>query len=154
LTARSPTIAEVILNNPEVESLNLIDIPVDIFEVILKFLYTNALPPVEYLNDMRLFGVAGRLKIEELKNFAATHVMNHLDDFNALEVLKLSYKYDHDELRRKAFDAIKEEYPKITFKDKWAMEPKFLESVIEKFKKKEEVMKKIEEEFQNELLSD
>ena len=154
LTARSPTFADIILNNPEVENLNLVDIPVDIFEIILKFLYTDELPPVEDLNDLRVFAAAGRLKIAELKNFAATHAMNQINGDNALEVLNLSNKYEHVELRQKSFGEIKKEYPKIMFKDKHAMEPEFVEIIIEKFKKKEELIRKLDDEFQNELMSD
>jgi hypothetical protein len=39
------------------------------------------------------------------------------------------------------------------FKDVWAMEPDFVEIIIEKFKMKEEVIRIVEEEFQDELLN-
>jgi hypothetical protein len=154
LTARSPLIAEIVLKNPEAGKIYLADIPVEIFEIILKFLYTDELPTVETLNDLRLFAAAGQLKIEELKNFAATHAMNKIDGNNALEVLKLSNKYEHAELRQKAFEEIKKGYPKITFKDKWAMKPEFIENIIEKFKRKEEIIRQVEEIFNIELMSD
>ena len=44
LAARSPQLAELLQNNPEVENLHLVDIPIEIFEQILNFIYTNELP--------------------------------------------------------------------------------------------------------------
>ena len=41
LAARSPTLAETFSNNPGVDSLNLVDISVEIFEIILKFPSTH-----------------------------------------------------------------------------------------------------------------
>jgi len=50
-------------------------------------------------------------------------VNESIDGDNALEILKLSKKYEHVDLRQKAFDEIKKEYPKIMFNDMWEMEP-------------------------------
>ena len=108
---------------------------------------------------MSLLVAAGRLKIEELKNFAATQAMNQIDGDNALEILKLSNKYEHNELWQKAVDEIRKRYHKKIFKDEHAMAPELVENIIENFKKKEEAVKKIEkmkkkigDEFENELL--
>jgi len=151
LVARSPTLAEVIKNNPAVESLKLIDIPVDIFESILKYIYTDELPPFDGLNLLHLFAAAGRLKIMELKNFAAQHILNKIDTENALEVLNLSNKYEHDEIRQKAFDEIKKTYPKIDFDSTLAMEPESVAIIVEKFKEKEEAIRQVEEAFKKGL---
>jgi len=152
LAARSLTLAEILLNNPEIEQLNLVDIPVDIFETILKFVYTDEFPSIERLDALRLFAAAGRLKIEELKNFAATNFYDKINRQNALEVLELSNKYEHSELKKKAFEKIQIEYPKIRFKDNWANKPEYVAKVIEKFEKKEKIMKMLEEKFEKDLL--
>jgi len=60
--------AEIFRNNPEAANLNLVDIPVDIFEIILKFLYTDELPDENETNFVQLFVAANRLQIKELKN--------------------------------------------------------------------------------------
>jgi len=80
LAARSPTLAEILKNNPEVENLNLVDISVEIFEIILKFLYTDELPVEDGTNFMQLFSAAGKLKIDELRNFAATNLIGHVEE--------------------------------------------------------------------------
>ena len=41
LAARSPTLAEMIKNNPDADELQLVDISVEIFEKILKYLYVS-----------------------------------------------------------------------------------------------------------------
>jgi len=64
LAARSPTLAEILKNNPEVGNLNLVDISVEIFEIILKFLYTDELPGDDETNFLHLFAAA-RNQIEQ-----------------------------------------------------------------------------------------
>jgi len=149
LAARSPTLAEILKNNPEVENLNLVDISVEIFEIILKFLYTDELPGDNGTNFLHLFAAAGKLKIEELKEYAATKLIDQTDEKNALDILKISNKYEHDELRQFAYGKIKEENPKIEFKDEWSKDVETLIKIIEAFKMKEEAIKKAEEEFKN-----
>ncbi|CAG9811139.1 unnamed protein product [Chironomus riparius] len=64
IAARSPTLAEILKNNPEVENLNLVDISVETFEIIHNFLYTDELPGDDGTNYLHLFAAAGKLKIE------------------------------------------------------------------------------------------
>jgi len=66
---------------------------------------------------------------------------------NALEVFKLSNKYEHYELRQTAFNEIKKVYPKYDFKDDWVSNFEFVIKIIEHFKKSEETIRKLEEEF-------
>jgi len=153
LAARSPTLAEILKNNPEVENLNLVDISMEIFEIILKFLYTDELPGDKGTNFLHLFAAAGKLKIQELKNFAACKIIDTIDAKYAMDALILSNKYEHDGLRQKAFDEVKKQYPRIEFLDKWATEPEAIIAIIEKFKKKEEAIRKLEEEFEDARIS-
>jgi len=147
LAARSPTMAEILKNNPEVENLNLVDISVEIFEIILKFLYTDELPGDNGTNFLQLFATTAKLKIGELKKFAATKLLDMIDEENAIEVLKLSNKYEHEELRQKSFIKIKEMYPKCDFKDSYKTRFDLMIKIIEQFKKYEEAIRKLEEEF-------
>jgi len=147
LAARSPTLAEILKNNPEVENLNLVDISVEIFEIILKFLYTDELPGEDGTNFLHLFAAAGKLKIEELKDYAAFKLMNHIDEENALDILKISNKYDHEALRQEAFKGIKKKYPNVELKDEWAADTEKLEKVFNIIKQREEADRKMEEEF-------
>ena len=151
LAARSPTLAEILKNNPEVENLNLVDISVEIFEIILKFLYTDELPGDDGTNFLHLFAAAGKLKIQELKKFTGNKVIEQIDEDNVIDIFKLGFKYENAEMMQKAFDKIKEKYPKINFKDEWAVDPDKMIKIIEIFKKKEEAMRKIEEEFEKSL---
>ncbi|KAL7013121.1 hypothetical protein ACKWTF_015203 [Chironomus riparius] len=149
IAARSPTLAEILRNNPEVENLNLIDISVDIFEIILKFLYTDELPGDDGTNFLHLFAAAGKLKIEELKKYSGTQLINQVDGNNALDILKMSNKYQQMELKHKSFDVLKKEYPKIVFEDEWATDIEKVIKIIEAFKMKEELINKAEKEFQD-----
>jgi len=152
LAARSPILAETLKNNPEVENLNLVDISEDIFEQILNFIYTDELPG-EGTNYLHLFAAAGRLQITDLKNFAASKLIDQVNAENIYEIFKLSTKYNHDELKQKSFNEIKANYPKIKFNDGWITEPEKVGLVIDKFKKKEEAIKRLDDEFDDEVTS-
>jgi len=138
LAARSPTLAEVLRKNSDVQNLNLVDISVEIFEKILK------LPGDQGTDFLQLFSAAGRLKIKELKDYAAKKVINIVGSENALEVLSLSNKYEHDGLMQKAFQEIKKKYPESKFKDELISDRDKVEKFIEFLKKIEEAEKSIE----------
>ncbi|CAG9811160.1 unnamed protein product [Chironomus riparius] len=145
LAARSPTLAELLKNNPEVENLNLVDISVEIFEIILKFLYTDELPGDDETNFLHLFAAAGKLKIKKLMNFAANKLNDMIDEENVLEIFKIACKYEQQELKQKAFGLIKEKYPKSKFKDEWIDDAEKVEKLIEFLKKMEEMEKSFED---------
>jgi len=154
LAARSQTLAELLKNNPDAENLNLVDISVEIFEKILKFLYTDILPGDDVTNFMQLFAAAGKLKIQELKNYAALKIIETITSENSFEILSLSNKYEHKELRQKAFDEIKKKYTRIEFKDEWASKPESLLKIIEVYEKKLASVLKLEEDLKNMMLED
>jgi len=145
LIIRSPTLAEILRNNPEVENLNLVDIPVNIFESILNFLYTDELPGHYGTNHLQLFAAAGRLKIKNLTNYAAEKLFNQINSENALEILNLSCKFQYNELKQKAFKEVQKKYPSV--RDEWLENREKLNKIIEMFKEKEEAIRKFEEKF-------
>jgi hypothetical protein len=149
LATRSPTLAELLEANPQVENLKLFYISVDTFEIILKFLYTDELPGDEGTNYLHIFAAAGKLKIKELKNHAAMKLMDQIDKNNALDIFKISKRYEHDILRQCAFNKIKEEYPKIKFQEEWAVNVNAVVEIIKAFEMKVEIIKKAEEEYNN-----
>lgn len=149
IAARSPTLADILINNPEAENLNLVDIPVDIFEKILNFIYTAELPRNEGTNFVHLFAAAGKLKIEDLKNFAASKIKAEINTENALDILKLSNKYEHYGLTQNVFDVLKKRYPEVKFKDEWTNDIEKLREIINFIKKKEELILKLGTEFEN-----
>lgn len=144
LAGRSPTLAELLRNNPGAENIELVGISVEIFEKILKFIYTDELPRMddEYL---RLFSAAGRLQIEELKNFAAEKAIEQINSTNVIEVFILSNKYGHDGLRKNAYEELRKKYPKIEFKDEWMDQSRRIVEIIKAFEDKELAEKKFEE---------
>ncbi|CAG9811222.1 unnamed protein product [Chironomus riparius] len=152
LAARSPTLAETFSENPDAESLKLIDITEEMFEKILKFLYTDELPGEAGMNYVQLFGAAGRLQIIELKNFAVEKILENISNLNALELLTMANRYKNDELIHAAFEEVKKKYPEIPFKDDWSKDPERIKKVIEALRKKEEAIKRAESEFKSLLI--
>jgi len=131
LAARSPTLAEILKNNPEVENLNLVDISVEIFEITLKFLYADELPGDNGTNFLHLF--------------AAERITGMIDSENALAIFKIACKYDNKELKLKTFKLLKEKYPGSKFKDEWIDDTEKVDKLIAYLKKMEEMEKSLED---------
>ncbi|CAG9810390.1 unnamed protein product [Chironomus riparius] len=131
LAARSPTLAEIFLKNPEAENLKLVDITPETFKIILHFMYTDELPGDEKINYLQLYSAAGRLEINELKIFAEPKAFESLNPENAIEILVLSNKFKNNEMREKAFELIKKAYPEVP--DVWIDKPEKVKKFIEIF---------------------
>ncbi|XP_070504176.1 uncharacterized protein [Chironomus tepperi] len=149
LEARSPTLAEVLNANPDADNLKLLDVSDDIFEVILKFFYTDELPGGDGIDFLDLFIAAGRLKVEELKNYAGMKLVGQVDGHNALELFKLSSKFKHKVLKMKSFEELKVKYPKLNLRDEWIEDAEKVMRIIDRYERKEEAMRKIEMEFED-----
>lgn len=151
LAARSPTLAEILNKNPEAHELNLVDISVDVFEKILSYLYTDELPGCQdnSTNFKALFVAAARLKITELMDLTALKISETIHLENPVEILKLSSKYEHEGLKDAAFNEIKITFPNVPFKDEWKTDIEMIIKAVDAFHKKEEMMKKIQANFEN-----
>ena len=110
LAARSATLADLLNKNPFIDSLNLDNISSETFQLILRFIYTDEFPSEDEINFVELFDAAGRLRIEELKNFAGRQILDKVNSGNAIEIFNLSSKYEHKMLRQKSFEEIKKNY--------------------------------------------
>ncbi|KAL7013128.1 hypothetical protein ACKWTF_015209 [Chironomus riparius] len=96
---------------------------------------------------MLLFAAADKLKIQELKNYAAAKIIQMITEENALDILKLGNKYDHEEMRFRAFEEVKKKYPNIGFKAELATDMDSIDKLIEAVKRKEEIEREIEKMF-------
>lgn len=141
LIARSPTLAEILKNNPDAENLNLVDIQVEIFEKILQFIYTDELPDEFGFNFSRLYEAAAKLKIQELMNYAAFKIAESITEENAIDILKLSNKFKNKSMQCKAFEALKKKYPDVVFKADFASNMNKIEQFEEAVKRREEADK-------------
>lgn len=147
LIARSPTLAEVLKGDHEINSLQLTDISVEIFEKILRFFYTNELPDIEETNFLHLYAAAGKLKIKDLMDFAETKLMEIVDERNAFEVLKLSCTYKNDELQKKSFNLLKNMYPDYNLDDAWSSNYEFVIKYMMLVKENESRVNELKEKF-------
>lgn len=105
LQFRSPTIAEILKSNPEAERLDLVDIPVEIFEVILTYLYTDQ-KPQNNSNFVDIFKAASKLRIKSLQKFAADKLLKIVDEKNALEIFHVSNTYNFTQLKEKSLEKL------------------------------------------------
>ncbi|CAG9807390.1 unnamed protein product [Chironomus riparius] len=154
LIIRSPTLGDILRNNPDVESLNLVDIPIPIFEKILKWFYTDELAFENKSSALPIFAAAGRLKLKKLIDCAAEKLLDQVNPENALEILNLSAKFQKYELKKKAFEEVKKKYPNFKFRDELLENPDKLKFIIDMFKDKEEANRKFEENLKKMAIMD
>lgn len=150
LAARSPVFAAIIENNVDAECLNLTDISIEIFHEVLRYIYTDQFPTSKDINLVHLFAAAGRLKLENLKNFCAD--MFTITTDNAFDYLNLSIKHDCEKLRQKSFQIIKSYLNEVDISDDMANQPEKLKSMFEVKKKREQIMKEMDMEFKKFLI--
>ena len=62
-----------------------------------------------------------------------------------LEIFKIGSKYDHKELKQRAFEEIKRNYPKSKFKNEWIDDAEKVEKLIRFLKIIEDAEKDIED---------
>jgi hypothetical protein len=121
--------------NPAADELILEDIPVEIFEVILKFLYTDEAPK-DPKNAREIFSAASKLKIKKLKEIYAKILIEKVESEKNLEelwkIFNLGVKFDCEELKLKAFEEIKKKFVGNNFGDE----------LLEDFEKLEKIVKK------------
>ncbi|KAG5670670.1 hypothetical protein PVAND_000918 [Polypedilum vanderplanki] len=108
LAARSPVFAEMIENNPDAESLNLVDISPATFREIYNFMYTNEFRKSEEVNLVNLLIASEKLKIKRLANFAANALLYQITHENAFDLMVLGTKYGYEDLKKMSFEKIKE----------------------------------------------
>jgi hypothetical protein len=147
LAARSSVFAEMIKNNIEASSLELLDIPVEIFKIILDFIYFDKIP--ENFDSKNIFIASGRLNIKVLKELSGRKLIETLNAENALDFFTIANKYNHEELKKKSFEKIQSMFPGNKIKPELIDDPekmkeyfnerKTLSEMIEKFKEKFEV---------------
>jgi hypothetical protein len=146
LAARSSVLGKMISENPDADSLNLIDIPIDIVQVLLNFIYYDKMPVPRDQNMLKdVFIASGRLKLTELHKFSSKNLMVKND--NAIEMLKLANKFQDLELRARSFEEVKKIFSGKAIKNEMADNPEELEKLLEAKNQMEEEMRKVQERF-------
>jgi chromosome segregation ATPase len=109
LASNSPVLKRLIEENPDANQLKLHDLTEKTFEAILNFMHSKN-PPNNATNFIELFAASARLQMKELMDMTAEILMEKVSPDNAPEIIILCKKYDHDHLRKKAFNELKKDY--------------------------------------------
>lgn len=146
LAARSSVLADLMQNNPDAGNLNLVDISIDIFKILLDFIYKNKLPDVTE-NFIAIFKAAGKLNIIQLLKHAEHHLIEQINAENAYEFLKLSNLYEAPDLKLTAFNELKKVFSTKKLSEDWADQPAKLQELIDARKEKYEAIRMANEKF-------
>jgi hypothetical protein len=152
LAARSPVFTQMLQNHTDVDSLNLTDISVDTFRLVLEFIYTDELQDDDNIDFTRIFVTASKLQIEKLKKIAEEKLVASVYPHNAFDLLILSNKCGGDLLRRKSFEEIKKLFPNKPLDESLAMQTDKLKMLLDLKKKQDNMMQRMDDEFDLMLL--
>ncbi|XP_070496758.1 uncharacterized protein [Chironomus tepperi] len=146
--ARSSVIADMLRSNSGDFELNLQDIPLPIFEILLHFIYNDVAPDGD-VNLIATYAAAGRLDIKDLKNMTANKLMDKVDEKNAFKILELSNKYGNEELRMKAFEEIRKVLSVYKLSDEFSKKPEKIRKLLEMKRKMDEEYEMMQKELQD-----
>lgn len=139
MIARSSFLAAKLVENPA--TLQLTEFSADNFEKILDFMYNENFP-VDDEDIVEIYEAAGKMEVNELKDFCAEELIETVNDENALKILFLSCKFSNYDLKMKSFNVIKKMFPDKKFKDELADDPETIKKMLF-------VREKLEKEFEN-----
>jgi hypothetical protein len=140
--ARSSVIADLLKDNPETQELTLKDVKESTFKMIHDFINTNQLP--DTADHLEVFTAAAKLKMDHLKKEAAAYLLANMNEHNCFEVLVMSNKFEHDQLREKAFEIIRTKiFPDLNLNDELINQPEKMRKMIEAKRIMEEEYKKL-----------
>lgn len=135
--ARSEFFSEFVKNNPDAKEMIIEDIPDEIFEAILNFLYTDEFSLATYLqvDDRKIFYAASKLKIKKLKEIFAKSLIEELKSMTKLSEVWVIFNFgvlcNHDEMKLKAFEELKKYFPPDTLADELIENPEMVKKIVE-----------------------
>lgn len=112
-------------------------------EEFLAFLYTGTIPNAtpEETNATDLFRLASKYEVPQLKEISQKIILNNIDDLNPLEIFVLGDEHNEQNLMKKAFKLIQEDYDDIP--DDLLEHPAAVKELVEAKDKLEEVLQNI-----------
>lgn len=130
LAARSPVFSRLMTEAPDATEITFNEISVESFKVILNFVYDEKFPD-EGDNMLEVYAAAAKMEINQLKEFAASRLLEAIDDTNALTIMRLAKKYESNELKLMAFNRIKLLFPDKKLKNELADDPEAVQKLLE-----------------------
>lgn len=130
LAARSPVFSRLLNEAPDATEITFNEISVESFKVILNFVYDEKFPD-EGDNMLEVYAAAAKMEINQLKEFAASRLLESIDDTNALTIMRLAKKYESNELKLTAFNRIKLLFPDKKLKNELADDPEAVQKLLE-----------------------
>lgn len=154
LSARSTTLAEILKNNPD--EITLDDIDVDIFKVVLGYIYNDTLPQKYDSDSLKVFEAAKKYKLETLEQEVFKFIWDQIDFETAVNLHAIGIKSNDEELKKKAFKEIQKIFSNVNLKDDLMDDPEKLRQLLskkraheDKIKNAENEMKRVREDYEN-----
>lgn len=112
LAARSLVFKKMFVSNMKEARTNIVyinDIKAEIFEEMLRFIYTGKVSEYFQVFALELFEAAHKYEIEDLMEICKNAISENLSDENAADFLNMAVVYDFDEnLKKEAFSLLKQ----------------------------------------------
>lgn len=126
--ARSPVLRKMMTQNSTADSIELENIKIEIFQIILDFVYDEKLPNAADI--IEIYAAAAQLQIRDLEEFAASKIISSISSEDSLQVLFMANQFNNQELKMKAFDCIKSFFPDKKLRLELADNPEAVRKLI------------------------
>lgn len=153
LAAFSPVLAQMFIEDPDMDVLDLAEVSSENFEFLLDYIYNGNFPN-ETCDLVGIYAASAKLQIEPMRKFAEKTLEIQANATNAYMILVVSNKYESQQLKSTAFEVIRDLMPEKTLQDDWKNQPKKIGKIIEAKEKMLEIIRKAQQDFEELSFSD
>lgn len=154
LANQSQVFASAFTNEEHKSQMTIKDFSVESIEQFLRFFYTARIPDDTCLID--LFVLATKFGVEDLKAKCERKILRNLDVGNAFEIFSLGHFCSAPDMKKTAFDVIKESMPDKNLDESLLNDIQGLKATVDAARKLGETARRLQEAVQiyNEALEE
>lgn len=122
LAARSPAFLAVIMHDTKEKITRVVDIQdveQNTFPDFLNYLYTGCMENLTLENALKLYTVADKYKINELKENCMNHMSENISIDNFCDIFTLSLRHDEKDLKEACIQFFSKNSLEIVLTSKW-----------------------------------
>lgn len=122
LAAESPAFLAVIMHDTKEEITRVVDFQdfdQNTFPDFLNYLYTGCVENLTSETALKLYAVANKYKINELKENCRNHMLENISIDNFCELFTLSHRHNEEDLKEACIQFFSENSLEIVLTSKW-----------------------------------
>lgn len=150
MAVHSSPIAKLLEENDEADTLELSDITVKAFKIVIEFIQTETVSWAS-VNPREVLSAARKLEMEPLQKLAEKEIFLHVTSNNAMKYLIYGNHNKLDAVKKKAFGFIRKRFPENDLPDRLINEPNRVVDLINAKTEMDDSVMKARQKFSNVL---